>query len=241
MDAQVDVQAMLCSLRLQTIRRYFDQQHWTTETALARAADEVESGLKLENVAAHSWHVADAALLIGPRFPSLQLDRVVKIAILHDKLELITGDRDPVGEDGQGNTSHAFNAEARQQKLLDELGALECYLSNIGAPAKTLQQDLLLDSIHGRSIEAKFVKAIDKLQALIFVIEKKRGDLSDEHIAFSLRYSSKAVEYYPSISVHYGVLIRLFLKTISDRRGSNEKTVLAALSSNIRALGLAYL
>src|SRR5438874_1376955 len=119
--AVADIAVMRASLGLQTIRRYLDQRHWTEESAIAHAADEVEPGLKLENVAAHSWHVADAALLLAPHFPGLRLDRTLQLAILHDKLELITGDFDPVGTDGQGTDSHAFDAAAEHSKIRAEL------------------------------------------------------------------------------------------------------------------------
>ena len=55
-DAETDIAAMILALGLQSIRRYMDQKHWTAESTLARAADLAEPGLKLEIVAAHSWH-----------------------------------------------------------------------------------------------------------------------------------------------------------------------------------------
>ena len=127
-DAEQDVDAMLASLSLQMVRRYMNQHHWYAESAAAEAADRAEPGLKLENVAAHSWHVADAVMLLAPLFPEVDQRHAVELAIVHDKLELLTGDLDPVGPDGQGTTSHAFDPNARAEKTRLELRALDQYL-----------------------------------------------------------------------------------------------------------------
>ncbi len=217
-DASADVAAMRAALGLQTIVRYLGQHYWGQESAHARAADQVEPGLKLENVAAHSWQVADAALLLAPHFPELRVERVVQLAILHDKLEMITGDFDPVGSDGRGTDSHAFNPIAQSHKRVTELRALESYLNGIREPSRSVQRELLLDAIDGTSVEARFVKAVDKLQALIYVIEKKKGSMSDEHVDFSIRYSGKAIEYFPGLIAHCRILFRDLLRSVAAHR-----------------------
>lgn len=240
-DAAADIAAMRASLGLQTIRRYLDQRHWSGESALAHAADEIEPGLKLENVAAHSWHVADAALLLAPHFPCLRLDQALQLAIVHDKLELITGDFDPVGTDGQGGDSHAFNPMAESIKTSAELAALEKYIANLREPARARQRALLLEVIHMASEEARFVMAVDKLQALAYVLEKKDGVMTDDHLVFSLRYSSKSVEYFPQLDVHFGVLVQLLIERVAQRRGTTSQTILTLLPAGTRAMAHRYL
>lgn len=235
-DAERDVDAMIEALGLQNIRRYMDQQHWAEESYLARAADEVEPGLKLENVAAHSWHVADAVMLLAPHFPHVNAHHALELAILHDKLELITGDFDPVGPDGQGGTSHAFNSEAQADKVSAELAALECYLARLRQSVRDQQRRLMLDTIYIRSPEARLVMAVDKLQALTFVLAKKNGAMTDEHLAFSLRYFSRVVEYFPGLAVHYHVLIRRLLETIAAYRGVPSDHIVSKLPAVVRPL-----
>jgi len=238
-DAERDIDAMIAALGLQNIRRYMDQKHWTEESELARAGDEVEPGLKLENVAAHSWHVADATMLLAPHFPEVDAHHALELAVLHDKLELITGDFDPVGSDGQGETSHAFNPEAQADKVRAELRALERYLANLRQPVRERQRLLILETIHVRSPEARLVMAVDKLQALTFVLAKKDGAMTDEHLAFSLRYSAKAVEYFPGLAVHHGVLVRRLLETIAAHRGASPDQVVTRLPPAVRPLAAA--
>jgi len=158
------------------------------------------------------------------------------LAILHDKLELITGDFDPVGTDGQGTDSHAFDPVAQAEKISAELTALSGYLARLREPVREAQRLLILEVVHGASPEAQFVNAVDKLQALLYVAAKKSGNLTDEHLAFSLRYSAKVVEYFPRLTIHYGVLVRKFLESVAAHRHSSIDEVLSALPDAARAL-----
>src|SRR5215218_1927451 len=80
-DVSADIDAMVDGFRLQGVRRYFHRVYWWDETEAAVKADTIEPGLKLENVAAHSWHVADVELLLANRFPGLSPDRALRLAI----------------------------------------------------------------------------------------------------------------------------------------------------------------
>lgn len=240
-DAERDVDVMLASLGLQLIRRYMGQHHWYAESQLARAADEAEPGLKLENVAAHSWHVADATLLLASNFPKLNGQHALELAILHDKLELFTGDLDPVGPDGQGTASHAFNPAARVVKTELELVALERYIAQLRVPIRERQRALMLETIYGESAEAQLVKGVDKIQALTFVLAKKAGTMTDEHLNFSLRYSAKAIDYFPGLIIHYRVLVQRLLTMIAEYRQVSIADVAARLSVAVRPLAHAAL
>lgn len=216
-----DVAAILTAFRLHSLRRYFRQVHWHEESVNAHHADLIEPGLKLESVAAHSWHVADTALILAPHFPDLDLSRVLQLAILHDKLEMITGDYDPVGPDGTGRGSHAFDQQARATKEHEERRALAQYLSSLNEAARNIQAPLLEEVIAGTSNEALFIKAVDKLQALAFVILKKDGNVNDTHLSFSVRYSQKAIQYFPPLHDHYSFLLELLLESVAIRRGTD--------------------
>jgi putative hydrolase of HD superfamily len=217
-DVRADVDAIVESFQLQRIRRFYRQRHWQEESTAAEFSDKLESGLKLENVAAHSWHVADAAHLLTSHFPELDSGRVVRIALLHDKLEIYTGDYDPVGSDGQGSGTHAFNPLARADKQQAERIAAKTYLSRLRPAAREAQRDLIDDIIENRSAESRLVKACDKMQALAFVMEKKAGRISDEHLIFTLRYSRKALAEFPRIRFHYAELLGRFLNSVANFR-----------------------
>jgi 5'-deoxynucleotidase YfbR-like HD superfamily hydrolase len=217
-EIRADIDAMFEGFSLQRIRRFFRQIHWSDESTAAEFSDKVEPGLKLENVAAHSWHVADVAHLLAGHFSELSASRVVLLAILHDKLEIYTGDLDPVGSDGKGTKTHAFDAVARVGKQDLERAAATQYLSKLRPGARQLQEPLIAEIIEGSSPEARFVKAIDKLQALAFVLEKKGGSLSDEHLLFTLKYSRRALLEFPKIRFHYAALLNRVLDTVAKHR-----------------------
>lgn len=218
-DVSADIDAILEGFHLQRIRRFYGQSHWADETTQAEFSDKAEPGLKLENVAAHSWHVADAAHLLAGHFIDLDVGKVVLLAVLHDKLEIYTGDYDPIGPDGRGTGTHAFDEGARRGKEQAEREAAEQYLAKLRPAIRDWQRLLLEELIDGTSAEARFVKAVDKLQALAFVVEKKAGTISDEHLLFTVKYSRKALLHFPRIRFHYAELLNRLLDTIAAQRG----------------------
>jgi 5'-deoxynucleotidase YfbR-like HD superfamily hydrolase len=200
---------------MHTTRRYLNQKFWEAESQESYYATKVESGLRLESVAEHSWHIADIILLLAPHFPSLSLERCLALAVLHDKLEIYTGDYDPVGLSGTGEDTHAFSPSKKQEKKEREIVALEEYIAKLPAATKVLQQKIIFEYIEGKTQEAAFVNAIDKLQALCFVAHKKKGLMADEHIYFTVRYSRKCITYFPALVNHYSAALSSLLNGVS--------------------------
>jgi len=224
-EVSADVDALVDAFKLQAIRRFYWQQYWSEESQEAKRADGIEQGLKLENVAAHSWHVADAVMVLVGHFPDLPLSHCVALAVLHDKLEIYTGDYDPVGFDGMGTSTHAFNPCAQLSKTSAEKIALEQYLASLRPGLRIEQRRLLEEIIEGETCAAKFVKAVDKLQALAFVYVKKDGRMSDEHIDFTIRYSRKVVQYFPPLHSHYTELLSRVLNNVAKNRGEDRNVL----------------
>jgi 5'-deoxynucleotidase YfbR-like HD superfamily hydrolase len=217
-DLKRDIDTMLWSMKLCSIRRYFHQRFWETETMEAEYASRIEAFPRLETVADHSWHVADTVLLLGGHFTSLNLDRCLRLALLHDKMEISIGDKNPVGKSGTGESTHAFNFNRQAAKEAAERAAIEYYLSRIRPSAAPEQRALLFEVLEGQTPEARFVKAVDKLQALAFVMVKKRGAMVDKHLAFTLKYSEKAVAYFPDLREHYEELRSRLITRVARRR-----------------------
>lgn len=225
-DIAIDISGILLGLKMQSIRRYYKQRFWEKESIEAEHADRIENGVKLENVAAHSWHVADIALLLLNHFPSLNRERCLALAIIHDKLEIFTGDVNPVGKDGQGNRTHAFNPSAQLAKAEQEKIALKQYLSKLNRKSARDQEILITEIINGNSEEARFIKAVDKLQALAFVYLKKQGNLTKTHLTFTLRYSAKCAEYFPGLRQHYIHLRDMLITEFEKNKKTNKTTQL---------------
>jgi 5'-deoxynucleotidase YfbR-like HD superfamily hydrolase len=224
-DAKRDIDVMLWSMKLCSIRRYFHQRFWETETRDAEYADRAEPQPRLESVAEHAWHVADSVLLLAGHFPDLNAERCATLAILHDKMEIETGDQNPVGRDGTGRTTHAFSFQKRRSKTAAERSAIQSYLSRLRPAGRKYQESALLELLEGSTPEAHFVKAVDKLQALAFVLLKKCGDLSDRHLEFTMKYSQKVIGYFPALSVHYSELRSRLIVQVGRRRNCSVRRI----------------
>jgi 5'-deoxynucleotidase YfbR-like HD superfamily hydrolase len=217
-DVRTDIAAIIWSMRLHGIRRYFRQRHWEQETSDAEYASRIEPSPRLESVSEHSWHIADTLLVIAPHFKDVDRARCVEMAILHDKLELLTGDLSPIGRDGTGLKSHAFDPSARTQKDEKEIDALQRYLQKLRPALREHQRALFNEMQDARTHEAGLLKAVDKLQTLAFVHSKKNGQLTDAHLQFTIRYASRCLAYFPRIQQHYSTLLRVFLTRVAQSR-----------------------
>lgn len=237
-DVRSDIDVLLWSMKLSSVRRFFHQRFWEDETADAEYASRIEAFPRLESVAEHSWHVADAVLLLGPHFSEVDIGRCLALAILHDKLEIITGDRNPIGRDGTGAATHAFDEGARLRKEALESDALEVYLGKLRHSARHIHAEAFGELGNRNNVNARFVRAVDKLQALAFVILKKKGNLEDRHLDFTLRYSERSVELFPNLQSHYQELRCRLVRQVSERRGCTPEEVVAGLSSNQLVLPL---
>jgi 5'-deoxynucleotidase YfbR-like HD superfamily hydrolase/dephospho-CoA kinase len=217
-EVRRDIDTMLWGMKLYGIRRFIGQRFWDAETQDAVYAARIEPFPRLESVAEHSWHVADTVLLIGAHFATLDLDRCLRLAVLHDKMEISTGDKNPLGRDGTGRSTHAFNRAKRLLKVSSEREAIDRYLARLHHKARVEQDHLLIEALEGVTPEARFVKGVDKLQALAFVLLKKKGLFEDRHLHFTLRYSRQSVEYFPALEQHYKELRSRLLRQVARRR-----------------------
>jgi 5'-deoxynucleotidase YfbR-like HD superfamily hydrolase len=217
-DIDRDIDVIVWSMGLHNIRRYFHQRFWEEETRASEFATRVEPLPRLESVSDHSWHIAFICNLLAPRHENLDQAKVLQLAVLHDILEIIVGDQSPIGRDGTGRSTHAFNERIAQQRSAAEETALASYINRLPADAAE-QQRLLLDEYRrARSQEAKFVKCIDKMQTLAFVLIKKSGDMEDKHIRFTLNYSEKGISYFPALEDHFRNLQARILESVAELR-----------------------
>jgi len=222
-DVLKDINAIFFSIRLHNIRRYIHQRFWTEETKDAIYADRIESKPKLETVSEHSWHVADMALLLAPHFSFLNLSKCLQLAILHDKMEIYAGDPSPVGRDGTGNNAHAFNQALKKIKDEKEYLAISQYKNLLRKDIQGMQESLLIEVLECNSLEARFIKAIDKLQATIYILVKKGGDIEDKHLCFLEKFNDKNVNYFPPLKQHYDAVKELLYEKVAKYRNVSHK------------------
>ena len=169
-----DIARLLESIQFEDVIRYRDDPLWKQEN---RLQDFIEKKPfhRLESDADHSWHLADMVLLLGPHFSDLDLDKAVKFALLHDKMEIFTGDYLAVGLSGTGNDSHAFNYKLKVKKEKEERSAMRKYLRSLPEDVARYQQPLFEEYFSKVTPEARFVNALDKMQVLVRFLYAKNS------------------------------------------------------------------
>ena len=77
--------------KIMEIRRLLDFLK-TAEQLKCNTRHSYTSSGRLESVAEHSWRLALMAILVGDEFPELDMDKMIKMCLIHDMGEAITGD-----------------------------------------------------------------------------------------------------------------------------------------------------
>ena len=110
---------------------------------------------RFENTAEHSWHLALMAFVLQrySKVP-IQIDRVVKMLLLHDLGEIEVGD------------VFLYDA-ARGQEKDAERDAIEKLFSSLPSDLRTVFLDLWTEFAEGTTAEAHFARAMDRFQPLL--------------------------------------------------------------------------
>ena len=140
------------------------------------------SGGRHESVAEHSWRLALTALFLRDEFPALDMDRVIRMCLIHDLGECFTGDIPSFLKSGGDDER--------------ERSALETWVASLPAPYSVELKTLYAEMDALETDEARLYKALDKLEA---VIQHNESDIAtwlpreyelnltyaDENVAFS--------------------------------------------------------
>ena len=140
------------------------------------------SGGRHESVAEHSWRLALTALFLRDEFPALDMDRVIRMCLIHDLGECFTGDIPSFLKSG--------GDEERERS------ALVTWVASLPAPYSGELKALYAEMDALETDEARLYKALDKLEA---VIQHNESDIAtwlpreyelnltyaDENVAFS--------------------------------------------------------
>ena len=141
------------------------------------------SGGRRESVAEHSWMAALMAYLMKDEFPEADMDKVIKMCLIHDLGEAFTGD------------IPAF--EKTDADVEKEDAAFDGWVKTL--PEETRQEfSALLSEMNAlETQEAKIYKALDKMEALI---QHNEADLSTWlplEYDLQLTYGAENVKFSP--------------------------------------------
>lgn len=114
-----------------------------------------------ESVAEHSWRLAFMALLVRDEFSHLDMDKVIRMCLIHDLGEAFTGDI-PTFEKTKAD-------EEKEDQMFSE------WIDSFPEPCRSEFQELLAEMQERVTGEAKLYKALDNLEA---VIQHNEADIS---------------------------------------------------------------
>ena len=114
-----------------------------------------------ESVAEHSWRVALMALLMRDEFPELDMDKVIRMCLIHDLGESFTGD--------------IPSFEKKEEDTQKEDEAFFEWLDTFPSPYREEFTELLTEMNDLKTGEAKLYKALDNLEA---VVQHNEADIS---------------------------------------------------------------
>lgn len=144
------------------------------------------SGGRHESVAEHSWRIALMAYLMKDEFPETDINKVIKMCLIHDLGEIFTGDI-PVFNKTEAN-------EATEAHLLGE------WVDSLPEPYRSEFTALYTEMDARLTPEAKLYKAMDSLEAVIQHNESDISTWEDHEYRLQLKYAWDRVSFSPYLT-----------------------------------------
>lgn len=136
-----------------------------------------------ESVAEHSWRLALMAMLLTAEFPELDLNRVIRMCLIHDLGEAFTGDIP---------TFVKTDADSRRE---DDLFGR--WIQTLPADVRGEWESLLEEMNAQKTGEAKLYKALDRLEAVIQHNESDIDSWLPLEYSLQLTYGAENVRFSP--------------------------------------------
>ena len=134
-----------------------------------------------ESVAEHSWRLAVMALLVANEFPEVNIEKTLKMCLIHDFGEAITGDIPSFYKTKQ-------DEEKEDEAIADLLGLLPESISR--------EFEALFSEMSERNTpEAKLLKALDNLETLVSHNEAPLDTWLPLEYSKNLTYGTENVAY----------------------------------------------
>ena len=136
-----------------------------------------------ESVAEHSWMLTLMAVLVKDEFPEADMNKVMRMCLVHDLGEAFTGDI-PAFDKTSAN-------EVTEESLLNE------WVSSLPEPLAAEFSALYREITERQTLEAKIFKALDGLEA---VIQHNYSDLATwipKEYSLNLTYADDKVAFSP--------------------------------------------
>lgn len=134
-----------------------------------------------ESVAEHSWRMSLMAMWVADEFPQLDMDKVIRMCLIHDLGECFTGDIPTFMK-----TSSDEDTEAKQ---------LDAWVSSLPQPVSGEMRALYAEMDAQQTLEAKVYKSLDKLEAVIQHNESPLDTWAENEYALNRTYAVDFVKF----------------------------------------------
>lgn len=144
-----------------------------------------------ESSADHSWRLSLTTFIIADELKlKIDVTKSIKIALVHDLAEALTGDIDAI--------LIAEGKVSAEDKNRQEVGAIKKLKETLPETIGNEISSLWYEYEEGETQEAKFVKALDKIETLTQLAES--GYKIYGKPEFIANYANKAVKKFPELT-----------------------------------------
>jgi putative hydrolases of HD superfamily len=152
-------------------------------------------GSRRENSGEHSWHLALYAMVLADQAaPGVNIDRVIRMLILHDLVEIDTGDVPIHAQGGQAHGSAA--TKAAEARAADRIFGL------LPPDIETALRALWEEFETGETPDAIFAKSLDRVQPVLQNLASGGGTWNDYNVTavqLEERVGSKVLRGAPGV------------------------------------------
>ncbi|MCR5135514.1 MAG: HD domain-containing protein [Oscillospiraceae bacterium] len=139
------------------------------------------SGGRQESVAEHSWRISLMAYLVSDEFPEADMNKVLRMCLIHDLGEAFTGD------------IPTFLKTAADEQREDDL--LSVWVAGLPSPYREEMAALYQEMKERKTQEAQIFKALDSLEALIQHNESDLSTWSENEYELNKHYADDKVAF----------------------------------------------
>ena len=162
------------------------------------------SGGRHESVAEHSWRLCLFAWFLRDEFPELDMDKVLKMCLIHDLGECFTGDIP--------SFEKTSDDSAKEDSLLTR------WVATLPEPYRADMTALYAEMESLETGEAKLYKALDKLEAVIQHNESPLDTWLPLEYELNLTYGNDAVAFSPYLKALRAEVLADTEKKLAEER-----------------------
>lgn len=137
---------------------------------------------RCENDAEHSWHLAMMTLILAEHSNKpIDVLKVIKMVLIHDIVEIDAGD------------TFIYDTQKNHTNTANELEAAKRIFGILPTKQRDELIDLWMEFEEGKTVDAKFAKAMDRLEPLLQNASNSGGTWTEYNVPYQKVYEKKKI------------------------------------------------